>query len=239
MIATCFEKLPPRKGNEAYYKQTRLPISLETIEKNLDNGYFKNLAELESYFKRMISNAKEFYPRSSSAFDDAERVRKTLSNYMTKNNPAYGIRGYQAQPTPLPEADGQDNGSENGQDDQQDNAEASEKKAKGPSEEGKQGAHDEQAEPAEQEQEEKNKEQDQEEEDGAGRSSRRRSIVLKRRESGRPSRSSTSRAQESPLPSSTPGRPDQLYLNVPYQGLNFQQAQEKIVEELLRYNEPE
>ncbi|PHH76253.1 hypothetical protein CDD80_1702 [Ophiocordyceps camponoti-rufipedis] len=106
-VATYFEKLVPRKENPDYYKQTRMPISLETIEEKLNNGEFSTLAELESYFKRMITNAKEFYPRSDTIYDDAERVRKALSNYMTKRNPAYATRRYQAQPTPLPPEDDQ------------------------------------------------------------------------------------------------------------------------------------
>ncbi|PNY28280.1 Chromatin structure-remodeling complex subunit rsc1 [Tolypocladium capitatum] len=212
LVATYFEKLLPQDGNEEYYKQTRMPISLETIEDKLNNGRFRTLAELESYFKRMISNAKEFYPRSSSVFDDAERVRKALSNYMTKTNPAYGTRGYQAQPTPLPPEDGEEEDEDaEGEEEKQGEAEAEDVDAEG---------------------------EDEEEED-VGRGSRRRSIVLKRRETVRPSRNSTSQAQESPRLSIPPGKPDHQYDNVPYKGLSFQQAQEKIVEELLRYYEPD
>lgn len=189
-----------------------MPISLETIEDKLNNGKFRTLAELESYFKRMISNAKEFYPRSSSVFDDAERVRKALSNYMTKTNPAYGTRGYQAQPTPLPPEDGEEEDEDaEGEEEEQGEAEAEDEDAEG----------------------------EDEEEEEVARGSRRKSIVLKRRESGRPSRNSTSQTQESPRLSNPPGKPDRQYENVPYKGLSFQQAQEKIVEELLRYYEPE
>ncbi|KAH0597580.1 hypothetical protein MHUMG1_04959 [Metarhizium humberi] len=46
-------------------------------------------------------------------------------------------------------------------------------------------------------------------------------------------------ADKSPRRARPAGRPDQEYKNVPFKGLNFQQAQEKIVEELLRYKEPE
>jgi len=224
-VATYFEKLLPRQGNEEYYKKTRMPISLETIEEKLNNGEFKTLAELESYFKRMICNAKEFYPRSSSIFDDAERVRKALSNYMTKTNPAYGTRGYQAQPTPLPPEDGEE------ADEDADGEEA---------EEGDDGAEDEDAEGEEEEEEEAAEDdEEQEEEETTGRGSRRRSIVLKRRESGRHSRNSLSQAKDSPRASISSNRPDHQYENVPYKGLTFQQAQEKVVEELLRWQEPE
>ena len=193
-----------------------MPISLETIEDKLNNGKFRTLAEVESYFKRMISNAKEFYPRSSSVFDDAERVRKALSNYMTKTNPAYGTRGYQAQPTALPPEDG----------------EQEDEDAQGEEEEQAEAEDDDEDEDAE-------GEDDEEEEEEVAQDSRRRSIVLKRRESNRPSRNSTSQAQDSPRLSIPPGKPDHQYHNVPYKGLSFQQAQEKIVEELLRYYEPE
>ena len=183
-----------------------MPISLETIEQKLNDGYFANLAELESYFKRMIANAKEFYPRSSSTFDDAERLRKSLSNYMTKNNPAYNTRGYQAFPTPLPEDD------EDGEDDG--------------------GEEDDNEEEAEDEDQEEDEDEDEEEEEEEP-SSRRRSIVLKRRGPGRPRRSSVVR------PPTPDAKPDHEYEDVPYKGLTFQQAQEKVVEELLRHQEPE
>ncbi|OAA81268.1 Bromodomain protein [Akanthomyces lecanii RCEF 1005] len=217
LIATYFEKLIPRQGNADYYKKTKMPISLESVEEKLQNGEFKDLAELESYFKRMISNAKEFYPRSSSVFDDAERVRKTLSNYMTKNNPAYAKRGYQAFPTPLPEEDG-----EGGDDDDEQEEE---------------GGEEEDEEEAEEE-EEGEEEEEEEEDEGP----RRRSIILKRREEpassrGRPRRSSA--YQASPKPA-TPAKPEgHQYEGVPYKGLTFQEAQEKIVEELLRHHEPD
>ncbi|KYK56741.1 polybromo-1 [Drechmeria coniospora] len=221
LVATYFEKLPPRASNEMYYKKTRLPVSLEIVEKKLNDGEFQNLAEVESYCKRMISNAKEFYPRTSTIFDDAERVRKALSNYMTKTNPAYGTRGYQAHPTALPADDDEE---------AEDEAEEDEKKDEAPEEDDEQG-QDEDADGDE--------EADEDEEESTGRSSRRRSIVLKRRASGRPSRVSLSQAQDSASrPSANSAKVDHQYHKVPYKGLTFQQAQEKIVEELLRYNEP-
>ncbi|KAG5950762.1 hypothetical protein E4U53_004461 [Claviceps sorghi] len=211
LVATYFEKLLPREGNEEYYKRTRMPVSLETIEEKLNEGHFNNLAQLESYFKRMIANVKEFYPRSSVVFDDAERVRKALSNYMTKNNPAYQTRGYQAVPTPLPPENG-----EEAEKEEEDNV-------------------DEDAEGEETGKVEEEGKRVEEEEEPA---SRRRSIILKRTSSGRPSRNSGPHA-DSPRRSKASSRPDHDYDNVPFKGLNFQQAQEKIVEELLRYKKPE
>lgn len=154
----------------------------------------------------MIANAKEFYPRSSSIFDDAERIRKTLSNYMTKNNPAYNKRGYQAFPTPLPprndeEEDDEDEEDDDGQDEAEDD------------------------------------EEEEDDDDDEEPTSRRRSIVVKRGR-GRPRKSD---AVESPKPAAAPSHSDhdQEYLNVPYKSLNFQRAQEKVVEEVLRHQEPE
>lgn len=205
LIATSFETLIPREGNSAYYKKTRLPVSLEIIEEKLNNGDFKNLAELESFFKRMISNAKEFYPRSSSIFDDAERIRKTLSNYMTKNNPAYNRRGYQAAPTPLPPRNpDEEDDDEDDEDDEDD--------------------------------QEEDEDDDEEEEEEEEPTSRRRSIVVKRGR-GRPRKSDV---MDSPKPAApAQSENDQEYLNVPYKSLNFQRAQEKVVEEVLRHQEPE
>ncbi|OAA32457.1 Bromodomain protein [Moelleriella libera RCEF 2490] len=212
LVATYFEKLLPRNENAEYYKRTRMPIALETVEEKLNKGQFKTLAELESYFKRMIANAKEFYPRSSAVFDDAERVRKALSNYMTKNNPAYQTRGYQAVPTPLPPENGEE--AEEGGDEED-------------------GDVDAEGEEEEQQQPEEDEEEDEEP------ASRRRSIILKRTGSGRPSRNSASYAESPKKSKPSNSRPDHEYHNVPYKGLSFQQAQEKLIEELLRYKEPE
>ena len=79
-----------------------MPIALSTIETKLKRSEFPTLTSLESYFKRMISNAKEYNERGSVIHDDAERLRKALSNYMTKTNPAYKTPGFVCQPTPLP-----------------------------------------------------------------------------------------------------------------------------------------
>jgi hypothetical protein len=50
----------------------------------------------------MIWNAKEYNEKGSQVYEDAERLRKACSNYMTKTNPAYKISGFQCNPTPLP-----------------------------------------------------------------------------------------------------------------------------------------
>ncbi|KAM5355347.1 hypothetical protein ACJ41O_001993 [Fusarium nematophilum] len=215
LVATYFEKLPSRDGNAEYYKRTRLPISLELIEKKLNNGEFENLAELESYFKRMISNAKEFHPRSSTTFDDAERIRKALSNYMTKTNPAYHNRGYQAVPTPLPPEDSNEDAEEDGEQEDEEEQEDEDKEG---------------------EEKDEDEEEEDEEEEEVPRSRKRTTITLRRRGPGRPPRRASTRGKEVPAP---PVKPDHQYENVPYKGLTFQEAQEKIVEELLRHQDPE
>ncbi|KAF5020111.1 hypothetical protein F66182_7874 [Fusarium sp. NRRL 66182] len=220
LVATYFEELPPREGNEDYYKQTRMPISLSTIEKKLNDGEFKNLADLEGYFKRMISNAKEFFPRSSPTFDDAERIRKALSNYMTKTNPAYHVRGYQAVPAPFPD-DSNDEAGENAV--EEDNDEEDDKE-------------DEPEEDKDEEDEEQDQDEEEEEEEEAPRS-RRRTITLKRRTPGRSGRRASTRGKETPKSAASAAKPDHQYEDVPYKGLSFQEAQEKIVEELLRHED--
>lgn len=224
LVATYFEKLLPRASNARYYKQTRLPVSLQIVEQKLNSREFSNLAEVESLVKRMIANAKEFYPRSSPTFDDAERVRKALSNFMTKNNPAYQKGNYQAVATPLPpegvevhfdeDAEGEDLG--NGDEGEED-AEGEDEDAEG--------------------------EEEEEGDDDAAdrRGSRRKSIVLKRAAPARAARRSSSLIQASPRVQATGAgaRPDHQFQNVPYKGLSFQQAQEKLVEELIRYREKE
>ncbi|KEY68458.1 hypothetical protein S7711_01232 [Stachybotrys chartarum IBT 7711] len=235
-VASYFEKLIPRQGNAEYYKQTRMPLSLEIIEAKLNKGGFRNLAELESYFKRMISNAKEFYPRGSPVFDDAERIRKATSNYMTKTNPAYNNRKYQALPAPIPaeeageagqEAEEEQNQGRNG------DADPDEDDEDGDEEE------DKDAEAEEHHKDEPRPEPEPEPEEEEEPARRGRSIILKRSRPARGSRTSTSQVQESPRASAPPTRPDHKYEGVPYKGLNFQQAQEKIVEEAIRYQPPD
>lgn len=179
----------------------------------------------------MVMNAKEYYKKGSDIFEDAERVRKALSNYMTKTNPAYMREvGYSCIATPIPgeEDEKSKDPSQNGIKRTSSNSSSngsvtSTRKRKSPSAEDSQG---------EDEIEGENEEED---ESGDDDNENPRRIVIKRRESGRP----TARSTASPAPTSKPGRGgrkkgDHEYENVPYKGLSFQQAQEKIVEELIR-----
>ncbi|KAK4105688.1 hypothetical protein N658DRAFT_128347 [Parathielavia hyrcaniae] len=219
LVASYFEDLIPRETNKEYYERIRMPISLKIVERKLHNQDFKDMSELESFFKRMVTNAKEFYPKNSETFEDAERVRKALSNYMTKTNPAYKLNPrYSCQATPIaddiePEAGGQygiaatlgnaeggDEDAEGGED-----TDADEEDAEGEEDEG----------------------DEQDEEDGNS-----RRIVLKRKGPGRPHRAGSEQAKK--VDKSGRVKADHEYEGVPYKGLSFQQAQEKIVEELIR-----
>lgn len=55
----------------------------------------------------MVANAKFYNDKRSTLYEDAERVRKTASNWMTRHNPAYRNPGYVAVATPIPEELGQ------------------------------------------------------------------------------------------------------------------------------------
>ncbi|KAK5038724.1 hypothetical protein LTR16_011905, partial [Cryomyces antarcticus] len=50
----------------------------------------------------MVTNAKSYNNKDSLIFADAERIRKAVSNFMVKSNPAYMDPRYTAFPTPLP-----------------------------------------------------------------------------------------------------------------------------------------
>lgn len=80
-----------------------MPISLNMIESRLEDGDYDNMEMLESDLKRLIQNAKEYNSSKSEVFEDAERIRKTLSNFMPKHNPAYMNPDYRAYPTPIPQ----------------------------------------------------------------------------------------------------------------------------------------
>ncbi|KAI8216012.1 Chromatin structure-remodeling complex subunit rsc4 [Colletotrichum sp. SAR 10_77] len=247
LVAGYFEKLPSKESTPEYYKKTRMPISLSMIERKLKKGDFSTLTELESYFKRMVTNAKEFYPRNTQIFDDAERVRKALSNYMTKTNPAYNGGNYSAVPTPLPASGVVDEVEEEDEDDatpaktgrrkSQGNAKPAEKQPEvddGDEDEDEDAEEDEDEEDEDEDDDAEGEEDDDEE---ASQSSKRAAIIIRRRGPGRPPKGVTPRKSKGR--NSTPSRPDCEYEDVPYKGLTFQAAQEKIVEEMLRKREDE
>jgi hypothetical protein len=68
----------------------------------LHRGEYSNLAQVESDCKRLVNNAKAYNDKRSSIYEDAERLRKTASNWMTKHNPAYKDSSYIAVATPIP-----------------------------------------------------------------------------------------------------------------------------------------
>ena len=101
-VAVHFLDLPSRTDYPDYYQQTPMPLSLNIIEQRLRNLEYANLEVLESDLKRMVQNAKDYNNSKSEIFEDAERIRKALSNFMPKHNPAYLREDYRAYPTPIP-----------------------------------------------------------------------------------------------------------------------------------------
>lgn len=214
-VAVYFENLLPRDENKDYYSKIRMPISLQTIEQKLKSNEFANLAELESYFKRMVTNAKEYYNRGSEVYENAERVRKALSNYMVKTNPAYKlIAGYSCHPTPLPPEP----------EPQHEEPEQSDDAANG-------GGDAEGEEDVDGDEEEQGQDEEDDDSDAgpeAGASSRR---------SHRNSAQLVQKTAEKFVPGKT--KPDHEYEGVAYSRLSFQQAQEKVVEEMIREEDEE
>lgn len=79
-----------------------LPVLTQNQNKLRRNEY-ATLSQVEGDLKRMVANAKQFNEDTSIVYADAERIRKMVSNFMTKNNPAYKAPGgYVAFPTPIP-----------------------------------------------------------------------------------------------------------------------------------------
>ncbi|KAF1360527.1 Bromodomain-containing protein [Lizonia empirigonia] len=101
-IAVHFMTLPDKNDVPDYYEFTKLPLALDTIEEKLNNGEYTTLAQLESDCKRLVNNAKAFNDKKSIIYEDAERLRKTASNWMVKHNPAYRDGNYVAVATPIP-----------------------------------------------------------------------------------------------------------------------------------------
>ena len=77
-------------------------MSLDMIENKLLQYQYPDMERLESDLKRLVQNAKEYNSTKSEVYEDAERIRKALSNFMPRHNPAYLNPNYRAYPTPLP-----------------------------------------------------------------------------------------------------------------------------------------
>ena len=75
-------------------------------QNKLNNREYATLAQVESDCKRLVNNAKAFNDKRSLIYEDAERLRKTASNWMVKHNPAYRDGNYVATATPIPGDDG-------------------------------------------------------------------------------------------------------------------------------------
>lgn len=103
LIATEFLELPDRKLYPDYYEHIVMPMSINIVEAKLNNGEYSTMTDLESDLKRMVQNAKDYNSSKSDIFEDAERIRKALSNFMPKHNPAYQDPEYRAVPTPIPD----------------------------------------------------------------------------------------------------------------------------------------
>jgi hypothetical protein len=94
--------LPSRKDFPEYYEVTKMPIAIDTVEEKMYRREFPNLTSLESYWKRMVANAKHYNIKGSEIHKDAERIRKVVASFMLKTNPAYKDPLYTAFPTPIP-----------------------------------------------------------------------------------------------------------------------------------------
>ena len=183
------------------------------------------MTELESYCKRMVTNAKEYFARNSQMYEDAERVRKALSNYMVKNNPAYQTKGYTAVPTPLPPDDPED---ANGHDDAEEEVEEQQEEE----EEESAGELIDAGDDGDEEDEEGESDEEEDDDDE-------QSAAPTRRGPGRPPKDPAQHAKKMAAKAARQEKSDSKYEDVPYKGLSFQHAQEKLVEELIRKKEEE
>lgn len=103
LIAEQFLTLPSRKEIPDYYVKTKLPLAIDDIERKITSGQYATITEIESDLKRMVQNAKDYNTGGSPIFEDAEKIRKLVFNFMKVNNPAYNeIPGYSAVATPIP-----------------------------------------------------------------------------------------------------------------------------------------
>lgn len=77
-------------------------MALDIIRDKLDRNAYPTVTTLESDLKRMIQNAKDYNLPKSEVYEDAERIRKLVYNYMKQHNPAYNDPSYTSFATPIP-----------------------------------------------------------------------------------------------------------------------------------------
>ncbi|KAI9680075.1 MAG: hypothetical protein M1817_005091 [Caeruleum heppii] len=87
-VATDFHALPDRTQFPDYYDLITTPLSIDIIEAKLTSNGYKSMSALEFDLKQMVTNAKSYNHKDSAVFSDAERIRKVVSNYMSKFNPS-------------------------------------------------------------------------------------------------------------------------------------------------------
>ncbi|KAI1136118.1 Bromodomain-containing protein [Hypoxylon sp. FL0543] len=256
-VSPYFETLPSRSEDPEFYKKIRLPLSLESIERKLKRNEYPNLSVLESDFKRLVSNAKEINDRASMAFGDAERVRKAVSNLMVKYNPAYKSGNYQAVATPLPptpepdDDEGENEGDEDAEGEDEDkrdvamqdvqpagkdnaNEAGEEEEAEGEEVDEADEVEERDGDEEEEEDEEGDEQDEEEEDEDDDGDDDKPAPAVRRRRPGRPPKNPRASSRKASTRGPTPAKGDAQYESVPFKGLSFQQAQEKIVEELIR-----
>ncbi|KFY16711.1 hypothetical protein V492_01147 [Pseudogymnoascus sp. VKM F-4246] len=202
-----FLTLPSRDAIPDYFKRTKMPIAINMIEAKLNNREFPTLTSLESYWKRLVQNAKDYNERESLIHKDAERIRKIVTAFMQKHNPAYKDPKYQSFPTPIPndgsaiavediDAEGESDHEVTGTEVEASMTPTSEAPITG---------------------------------------------SAAKRKPGRPPKNPAAfELERQRRATSTPGGSDGVFkVGGSFNGLNFQQAQEKIVEELTHYKEDE
>ncbi|KAI0126550.1 hypothetical protein BJ170DRAFT_684137 [Xylariales sp. AK1849] len=222
-VAPHFEKLPSKAADPGYYKRVRLPLSLELLERKLNNFEYPNLSSLESDFKRLVQNVKETASRTSEVFNDAERIRKAVSNLMVKQNPAYKSGNYSAVPTPLPPTPGPDEA------DAEEDAPGEEEDVDMDADPGADAEADADEDQVEEDAEGEEEEEDDDEEEADDEPEPEPEPIARKRRGGRPSRGA---AAETPKASRSVSAQAADYVG--FKGLAFQQAQDKIVLDLLQ-----
>jgi hypothetical protein len=112
LTVTDFLELPSKDEVPGYYDFIKLPVALSTIEQKLKRDAYPTITTLESDFKRMVQNAKDFNDPKSEIYEHAEKIRKLVYNFMKVNNPQYATDpGYSSFATPIPsEVNGVQNG---------------------------------------------------------------------------------------------------------------------------------
>ena len=88
--AVClpFLELPDRQQYSDYYQLITKPICLNDIERNIRDGSYKTIEDMEQHILTLVSNAQTYNQEGSDIYMDAEQIKDTFYNRKAEEFPS-------------------------------------------------------------------------------------------------------------------------------------------------------